>query len=100
MLSDEVKWLAVTHKSFDHGRRGFNDRLAYIGMWEAMRQGMNIAANGSRRTTHNRVANITSPHQLTARDRMAERRKRQTRGRRIRTETLPTPRLERIAGPE
>jgi large subunit ribosomal protein L15 len=31
MLSDEVKWLAVTHKSFDHGRRGFNDRLAYLG---------------------------------------------------------------------
>jgi large subunit ribosomal protein L15 len=33
MLGDEVKWLAVTHKSFDHGRRGFNDRLAYLGMW-------------------------------------------------------------------
>lgn len=31
VLSDEVKWLAVTHKSFDHGRRGFNDRLAYLG---------------------------------------------------------------------
>jgi large subunit ribosomal protein L15 len=31
MLGDEVKWLAVTHKSFDHGRRGFNDRLAYLG---------------------------------------------------------------------
>lgn len=32
LLSDETKWLAVTHKSFDHGRRGFNDRLAYLGM--------------------------------------------------------------------
>lgn len=32
MLSEETKWLAVTHKSFDHGRRGFNDRLAYLGM--------------------------------------------------------------------
>lgn len=32
MLSEEVKWLAVTHKSFDHGRRGFNDRLVYLGM--------------------------------------------------------------------
>ena len=32
VLNDEVKWLAVTHKSFDHGRRGFNDRLAYLGM--------------------------------------------------------------------
>ena len=32
MLTDEVKWLAVTHKSFDHGRRGYNDRLAFLGM--------------------------------------------------------------------
>lgn len=31
-LSDEVKWQAITHKSFDQGRRGFNDRLAYLGM--------------------------------------------------------------------
>ncbi|KAF7559476.1 hypothetical protein G7046_g4678 [Stylonectria norvegica] len=31
MLPDEVKWLAVTHKSFDQGRRGFNDRLALLG---------------------------------------------------------------------
>ncbi|KAJ5104739.1 hypothetical protein NUU61_002086, partial [Penicillium alfredii] len=31
MLSDELKWLAVTHKSFDQGRRGFNDRLAFLG---------------------------------------------------------------------
>lgn len=31
LLSDETKWLAVTHKSFDHGRRGFNDRLAFLG---------------------------------------------------------------------
>lgn len=30
-LTDEAKWLAVTHKSFDHGRRGFNDRLSLIG---------------------------------------------------------------------
>jgi len=32
MLSEETKWLAVTHKSFDQGRRGFNDRLAFLGM--------------------------------------------------------------------
>lgn len=32
MLTEDVKWLAVTHKSFDHGRRGFNDRLAFFGM--------------------------------------------------------------------
>ncbi|KAI1138597.1 ribonuclease-III-like-domain-containing protein [Hypoxylon sp. FL0543] len=31
MLPDELKWLAVTHKSFDQGRRGFNDRLAFLG---------------------------------------------------------------------
>jgi large subunit ribosomal protein L15 len=31
VLSDEVKWLAITHKSFDQGRRGFNDRLAFFG---------------------------------------------------------------------
>jgi len=31
MLAEEVKWLAITHKSFDQGRRGFNDRLAFFG---------------------------------------------------------------------
>ncbi|KAI9755111.1 MAG: hypothetical protein M1815_005203 [Lichina confinis] len=31
LLSEEVKWLAVTHKSFDQGRRGYNDRLAFLG---------------------------------------------------------------------
>lgn len=31
ILPEEIKWLAVTHKSFDHGRRGFNDRLAFLG---------------------------------------------------------------------
>jgi large subunit ribosomal protein L15 len=31
LLTDETKWLAVTHRSFDHGRRGFNDRLAFLG---------------------------------------------------------------------
>lgn len=33
MLSEEVKWLAITHKSFDHGRRGYNDRLAFFGRY-------------------------------------------------------------------
>jgi len=32
VLSEEVKWLAITHKSFDQGKRGFNDRLAFLGM--------------------------------------------------------------------
>jgi len=31
ILNDELKWLAITHKSFDQGRRGFNDRLAFFG---------------------------------------------------------------------
>ncbi|KAL8793327.1 MAG: hypothetical protein Q9195_004104 [Heterodermia aff. obscurata] len=31
VLTEEVRWLAVTHKSFDHGRRGYNDRLAFLG---------------------------------------------------------------------
>jgi large subunit ribosomal protein L15 len=31
VLNEETKWLAVTHKSFDHGRRGFNDRLSFLG---------------------------------------------------------------------
>lgn len=31
MLPEELKWLAVTHKSFDYGRRGFNTKLAYFG---------------------------------------------------------------------
>ena len=38
VLSDEVKWLAVTHKSFDHGRMGFNDRLAYLGAFHPRRK--------------------------------------------------------------
>lgn len=32
LLTEETKWLAITHKSFDHGRRGFNDRLSFYGM--------------------------------------------------------------------
>ncbi|KAI9890308.1 MAG: hypothetical protein M1814_004218 [Vezdaea aestivalis] len=31
VLSEEIKWLAVTHKSFDQGSRGFFDRLTYLG---------------------------------------------------------------------
>jgi len=30
-LSEETKWLAVTHKSFDQGKRGFNERLSLLG---------------------------------------------------------------------
>ena len=31
VLTDEVKWLAVTHKTFEQGKRGYNDRLAFLG---------------------------------------------------------------------
>lgn len=31
LLSEEVKWQTVTHKSFDQGRRGFNERLSFLG---------------------------------------------------------------------
>lgn len=36
VLNEETKWLAVTHKSFDHGRRGFNDRLSFLGSLEVL----------------------------------------------------------------
>lgn len=32
MLPEELRWLAVTHKSFDYGRRGYNTKLAFFGM--------------------------------------------------------------------
>ena len=35
MLTNEVKWLAVTHKSFDHGRRGYNERLSFLGVMKS-----------------------------------------------------------------
>lgn len=31
MLSEEVRWLAITHKTFEQGARGYNDRLAFLG---------------------------------------------------------------------
>ncbi|KAM3082953.1 hypothetical protein ACMFMF_002602 [Clarireedia jacksonii] len=37
VLTEEVKWLAITHKSFDQGRRGFNDRLAFLGTFSLHR---------------------------------------------------------------
>ena len=47
MLPDELKWLAVTHKSFDQGRRGFNDRLALMGEFCAFpRKGLQDCETG------------------------------------------------------
>nr|POE65638.1 hypothetical protein CFP56_58744 [Quercus suber] len=31
VLPDEIKWLALTHKSFEHGAMGNSDRLAFLG---------------------------------------------------------------------
>ncbi|KAG6355975.1 hypothetical protein INS49_015360 [Diaporthe citri] len=41
LLPEEIKWLAVTHKSFDFGRRGFNTRLAYYGRQIIVLEAMN-----------------------------------------------------------
>lgn len=30
-LTSELKWQAITHKSFDHGRQPYNDKLAFMG---------------------------------------------------------------------
>ena len=35
VLTEEVKWLAVTHKTFEQGKRGYNDRLAFLGRQSA-----------------------------------------------------------------
>jgi hypothetical protein len=65
VLGDEVKWLAVTHKSFEHGKRGFNDRLAYLGMVNNCSEPTTQDANDRCRTKDNRAANITGPHSFT-----------------------------------
>ncbi|KAK7740922.1 hypothetical protein SLS53_004985 [Cytospora paraplurivora] len=41
MLPEDIKWLAVTHKSFDYGRRGFNTRLAYFGRQIVVNEAVN-----------------------------------------------------------
>ncbi|KAK6442030.1 hypothetical protein LTR95_001742 [Oleoguttula sp. CCFEE 5521] len=30
-LDEEVKWQSLTHRSFDHARRPYNDKLAFLG---------------------------------------------------------------------
>ena len=49
LLSEETKWLAITHKSFDHGKRGFNDRLAFIGMCYQARKTSKSSCNAGKR---------------------------------------------------
>ncbi|KAJ4418479.1 hypothetical protein N0V82_005559 [Gnomoniopsis sp. IMI 355080] len=41
MLPEELRWLAVTHKSFDYGRRGFNTKLAFFGRQVLVLETMN-----------------------------------------------------------
>jgi hypothetical protein len=70
VLGDEVKWLAVTHKSFQHGKQGFNDRLAYLGMLGNIEH-VEREANECGRTEDSGTANITGAHKLPTRKRMA-----------------------------
>ena len=49
VLTEEVKWLAITHKSYDQGRRGFNDRLAFFGMFGRGLHRHDILSNLGRR---------------------------------------------------
>jgi hypothetical protein len=72
MLGDEVKWLAVTHKSFDHGRRGFNDRLAYLGMWAHSKTRAMARLTNKGRTEDRRITNNGSTHKLAATTPMAQ----------------------------
>jgi hypothetical protein len=72
MLGDEVKWLAVTHKSFQHGKQGFNDRLAYLGTL-GRNGGFVQAANTMDRKTDSRTANIASAYKFTPREPLAKR---------------------------
>lgn len=57
VLDDDLKWLAVTHKSFDQGRRGFNDRLAFFGMPIEDVSPRVLGADYFSRTTDTRAAN-------------------------------------------
>ncbi|KAL5615617.1 hypothetical protein BROUX41_005656 [Berkeleyomyces rouxiae] len=51
LLTDELKWLAVTHKSFDQARRGMNDRLAYIGRMAIMHECAKMIATSAPKET-------------------------------------------------
>ena len=59
VLTEEVKWLAVTHKSFDHGRRGYNDRLAFLGREVYAPVQSRMLREMLRREAHRRATNLT-----------------------------------------
>ncbi|KAG5979469.1 hypothetical protein E4U55_005142 [Claviceps digitariae] len=73
MLPEELKWLAVTHKSFDQGRRGFNDKLALMGrltlVMEASKEIVSKAPlQGSRQVDQDLVRQPFEHEQLAAVD--------------------------------
>ncbi|MCJ1467007.1 hypothetical protein MMC07_005629 [Pseudocyphellaria aurata] len=57
MLPKEVMWLTVTHKSFDHGRRGYNDRLAFFGLIQTPLELIGIGAD-TMVSTGRRIVNL------------------------------------------
>lgn len=50
-------WLCVTHKGFDHGRRGYNDRLAFFGLIQTPLEPIGTVANG-KISTGRRIVNL------------------------------------------
>lgn len=62
VLTDDIKWLAITHKSFDQGRRGFNDRLAFFGRPSAYEVDLSITANCAGKRLLTLQANISLIH--------------------------------------
>lgn len=57
MLPEEVMWLAVTHKSFDHARRGYNDRLAFFGLIQTLHEPIGTGAD-TKVSTGRRIVNL------------------------------------------
>ncbi|KAJ3489460.1 hypothetical protein NLG97_g5993 [Lecanicillium saksenae] len=72
MLPDELKWLAVTHKSFDQGRRGFNDRLALLGRMaidmEATKHILSKPASTNTQVEDAKLASVDNLHEHSPRD--------------------------------
>ena len=64
MLTEEVKWLAVTHKSFDQGRRGYNDRLSFMGEWMVPISSRNNVCSYQRRYIGRRVVTLQASFAL------------------------------------
>merc|ERR1712025_383833 len=48
MLPEELKWLAITHKSFDQAKRGNNERLAMMGRMAIYMEACKTTVNSER----------------------------------------------------